>query len=187
MKTKYISLLLLLSIIVVSCKLEKEKEAGAASVEKEGVKNPTTGVGFKVTFNALVNKDDNFQLFYNEDGSESFTGEEMIQLPVKGSNEAQNIEFLLPDNATPYNFRFDIGSNKEMKEVKFNNFKIEYKGKTFVADAKQFFKYFYPNDQVVLDTINTVAKIQTKDDQAPDPIIGGTLHLRNELEKFYQK
>ncbi len=186
MKTKYISLALLF-FVLIGCKVDKENSNSDANSTEKTESSKATGAGFKVSFNALVDKDDAFQLFYNEDGTESFTGEQMVEFKLKGSNEPQNIEFLLPDDAMPLNFRFDIGSNKDLKEVKFNKFKMEYNGKVFECDAATFFKYFYPNDQVVLDTVNTVAKTVGKKDAPFDPIIGGTLHLRNELEKFYQK
>lgn len=186
MKTKYISLALLI-FVLVGCKVDKENSNPESNSTEKAVASKATGKGFKVSFNAIVAADDSFMLFYNEDGTENFTGDQMVEFKLKGSNEPQNIEFLLPDDAMPLNFRFDIGSNKELKEVKFNKFKMEYKGKMFESGATTFFKYFYPNDQVICDTLNSIAKINNKEGQPFDPIIGGTLYLQNELEKFYQK
>jgi len=184
MKTKYFSLVFLI-FVMASCKVDKENGSTDSTVKMED--SQTTGKGFKVIFNAVVSVDDSFMLFYNEDGTENFTGDQMVEFKIVGSKEPQNIEFVLPDNAMPLNFRFDIGSNKELKEVKFNKFKIEYNGKMFESGAPTFFKYFYPNDQVICDTLNSTAKINNKEGQPFDPIIGGTLYLQNELEKFYQK
>ena len=43
----------------------------------------------------------------------------MVETKIVGSNEFQNIQFILPDDAFPLNLRFDIGSNKDLKEVEF--------------------------------------------------------------------
>lgn len=185
MKTKFIPLLILLLTTFVSCKLENEK-ATDNNVENVDANKKSTGSGLKITFNAVVEKDDSFQIFFNEDGSEAFTGEQMVDIKIKGNKAPQDIEFLLPDEAYPLNLRFDIGSNKDLKEVKFNSFKVDYKGKSFGAEGGKFFKYFYPNEQVVCDTINSIAKTVGKEGKDYDPIIGGTLHLRNELQKFYK-
>lgn len=184
MKTRFIPLFILLLTVLMSCKLEKEN-AGTQDAEKANTSG-TTGAGFKITFNAVVDKDDSFQLFYNEDGSEGFTGDQMVELKITGKQEAQNLEFVLPDDAAPLNLRFDIGSNKELKEVKFTDFKMDYKGRKFSSEGGKFFKYFYPNEQVVCDTISGTAKNIGKEGQPFDPIIGGTLHLRNEMEKLYK-
>jgi len=181
MNRKIIPILVLLLAVVVSCKVDKAENGAKGPNTEESV---TTGAGFKISFNAVVEKDDSFQLFYNEDGTEAFDGDQMIELKLKGNAEPQNIEFVLPDAAKPLNLRFDIGSSRELKQVKFNNLSIDYKGKNFKAEGSNFFKYFYPNDQVVCDTVASVAKIITKPEQPYDPIIGGTLYLRTELEKL---
>ncbi|RZJ79285.1 MAG: hypothetical protein EOO20_26995 [Chryseobacterium sp.] len=182
MKTRFLTVLLLVSVLAVSCKIDKKDDTGTPN----GDSKENGSQGLKVTFNAVVDKDDNFQLFFNEDGTENFTGDQMIDLPIKGSTESQELVFVLPEDVAATNFRFDIGSNGTLKEVKFGDFKMEYNGKTFKADGKDFFKYFYPNDQVVLDTIAEVAKITPKADRPYDPIIGGTLHLQTELGNFYK-
>ena len=85
-----------------SCKDNKKEEV---KVDKN----------FKVAFNAIVTKDDNFQIYYNEDGSIAFEADKYIDVAVKGKNEPQEIVFDLPEDVIPQAFRFDIGSNKEQK------------------------------------------------------------------------
>jgi hypothetical protein len=186
MKTKFITLLVFLMSMMVSCKLENEKTTEQNNENADSTVK-TTGTGFKISFSAVVDKDDAFQIFYNEDGTEGFTGDQMVNLKIKGNPEEQTLEFVLPDDANPLNLRFDIGSNKELKQVKFNGFKMDFRGNTFSAQGSEFFKYFYPNDQVSCDTINSIAKNIGKEGKDYDPIIGGTLHLRNEIEKLYKK
>jgi hypothetical protein len=181
MKSKAIMLLVLLASTLVGCKDEK-------SVDSLQVVTPETDPNrFKITVNAVVSKNDDFQFFYNEDGSENYIGgDEMVNLSIKGNDKAQDLVFILPVDAKPMNLRFDLGANKDLKNVKFNSFLINYNGKTFKTDGAKFFKYFYPNGQVSCDTLNSTAKIIEKPNEAYDPIIGATPDLKKEIEKLYK-
>ncbi|MDO8317401.1 MAG: hypothetical protein Q7T12_07760, partial [Flavobacterium sp.] len=63
MKTKFIFLLLLSLSLFTSCKDNKQEKVETKEVEK---------ITMKISFNAIVKQDDEFQLFYTEDGSENF-------------------------------------------------------------------------------------------------------------------
>lgn len=177
MKTRFISALALLSILVIGCKDDKSADA---SKEVE-TKN------FKITVNAVVDKDDIFQIFYNEDGSESFDGKQIITLNVKGKPDAQDLVFIAPETDKPVTLRFDLGANKALTQVPFTNFKIEYQGKTFEAKGATIFKYFYPNGSVKCDTLSATAITKLADDGSYDPIIGATPALKAEIAKLYGK
>lgn len=177
------SLILSLSAILIlftSCKDDKK-------IKVDEVQAPTN-IPFTVTVNAIVEKDDVFQIFYNEDGGDDFPGEQAVTISVKGSVEPQDLVFILPSDAAPMSLRFDIGANKDLKQVLFKGFRINYLGDSFSADGAQFSKYFYPNAQVEFDTTNnSIAKIKTIEGQAYDPIIGATMELKAEIIKLYGK
>lgn len=177
MKAKFIVLIALFASVFVGCKDEK---SGATVTEEK----PKTENGFNITFNAIVEKDDEFKLFYNEDSSENYDGDQMVTLKITGKPEAQDLSFSLPENIQPMNLRFDIGGNKELKKVEFNSFKIKHNEKTFSAEKANFFKYFYPNAQVEVDSITAVAKIIAKPSDVYNPIIGGTGTLIAEIVKL---
>lgn len=181
MKTKFIMFIVLFTSVFVGCKDDKSVD------DLEVKKSEVATSGFKITINAIVNQDDSFQIFFNEDGSESYDGTQMIDIPVKGKAEAQDLVFSLPEDAKPMNLRFDIGSNSAQKSVKFNSLKIDFNGKSFTTDGAKFFKYFYPNGQVECDTINATAKIVEKPNEIYDPIIGATPDLKKEIENLYKK
>jgi hypothetical protein len=174
------SIILSLSLILVlsSCKGDKKEE-----LEAQVPKN----IPFTITVSAIVEKDDVFQIFYNEDGTEAFPADQAITISVIGKKEPQDLVFTLPPDATPLSLRFDIGANKELKQVAFKGFRINYLDNSFSANAAQFFKYFYPNGQVELDTVNTIAKINIVEGQLYDPIIGATMDLKSEILKLYNK
>lgn len=168
---------LLFSVFFTSCKGDKTTETVVLQESKT----------FTVTFNAIVEKDDTFQVFYNEDGGDAFSPEDAITINIYGSPQPQDIVFELPKEAMPMSLRFDIGANKELKQVPFNSFKIEYLDKKIEGSKVNFFKYFYPNTQVEIDTVNTTAKIKLLEGEAYDPILGSTLDLKKQIEALYAK
>jgi hypothetical protein len=173
------SIILSLSVALLlfsSCKGDKNNQ-----VEVQTPKN----IPFTITVSAIVEKDDVFQIFYNEDGAESFPAEQAITISVTGKKEPQDIVFTLPPDAAPMSLRFDIGANKNLKQVVFKGFRLNYLDNSFSADGAQFFKYFYPNGQVEFDTVNTIAKINIIEGQPYDPILGATMDLKSEILKLY--
>ena len=168
---------LLLGTLFVSCKNDKPAEEIVKPESKT----------FTVTFNAVVEKDDTFQVFYNEDGGDVFAPEDAVTINITGKKDPQNIVFELPKEIMPMALRFDIGANKELKQVSFNSFKIEYLDKKIEASKGEFFKYFYPNTQVEIDSINAVAKMIDLKDGGYDPILGSRVELKQQIEGLYAK
>lgn len=176
MKKIFLSVILF-SILFVSCKDDKETKTEV----KETLKS------FTVTVNAIVAKDDVFQIFYNEDGADNFAPEDAVTINVKANSKPQDLVFELPKDVMPMSLRFDIGANKELKQVSFNNFKIEYLDKKFEASKEEFFKYFYPNTQVEIDSLNAIAKMIDLKDGGYDPILGSRVELKKQIETLYAK
>lgn len=177
MKSLFMSSLAL-CLLLVSCKDEKKvEEANAPAVE--------VTKSFKVTVNAIVEQNDIFQIFYNEDGSDAFTPEQSIAINIAGKPEAQDLVFELPEDAMPAALRFDIGANVDLKKVTFKSFKIQYLDKTINADVTTFFKYFYPNPQVEIDKATGVVTMKAPEGETYDPILGSTPELKKELGSLY--
>jgi hypothetical protein len=170
---------LLLSVLFTSCKGDKAVEADTVVNEKTSP--------FTITVNAVVDKDSEFQIYYNEDGSESYPSEQYVNVAIKGSQEAQDLVFKLPNDVSPMNLRFDLGSTNELKEVKFNFINIDFNGKNINLSKELIFRNFYPNTQVEFDTLNTVAKIKVKEGEVYDPIVGATSELKKQIESLYIK
>ncbi|MBE9575755.1 hypothetical protein [Flavobacterium proteolyticum] len=170
---------LLLSVLFTSCKDDKAVDTNETAKAESKT--------FTVTFNAVVEKDDTFQVFYNEDGGDNFAPEDAVTINIKGSTQPQDLVFELPKEAMPMSLRFDIGANKELKQVPFKSFKIEYLDKKIEGTTADFFKYFYPNTQVEIDTVNTTAKIKLLEGEPYDPILGSTVDLKKQIETLYAK
>jgi hypothetical protein len=176
MKTKFTLVLLLSLSFFTSCKNDEKK---IDEVKKEDSKNVIT-----ISFNAVVKKDDGFQIFYTEDGSENFTGDQSVLVAVKGSEQPQDIVFELPQNVFPKMIRFDLGGNKNQDEVAFNNFRINYLDKNFTAKGNQLSNYFYENKQILVNKEKGTAKPVPTEGQEYDPIFMATQALKDELAKI---
>lgn len=155
MKANKILVGLLLSLALVSCKNETKKDdASEVATEQSEVKQDV----FTITLNAIVKKDDSFQVYYKEvqDDQIPFEEKNSMYVDVKGSDQAQDIVFNLPPDVLPNQIRLDYGINKEQPTIKINSLNFKYLGKTVDLNGKDFFKHFiFNNSTVKVDTINS--------------------------------
>ncbi len=128
---------------------------------------------FTVSFDLIVEKDDNMQIYYTVDGIENFNENESVWFPVVGSKEVQKVQFKLPEGIIPTAVRVDFGhgknelqSNVELKSfrMKFNDNVKEVKG----AEIFNYFVAFEPYTEVIAGTTTLKRK---KKDQDVGPIL----------------
>lgn len=179
MKNKLIIGILLVSSAFVSCKNEK-----ADAKDSKEIAKIEEDKSFNVIFDMIVEKDDNFQIYYNEDGSEVFPADKYVDVAVKGKPGPQEIVFKLPEDAFPESLRFDIGGNKEQSEMKILNFKMKYYDKTFEAKDTLFIYYFGYNDQIDYIRDKAIAKAKPIANQIYDPIFIAKPSLKDQLKKM---
>lgn len=127
MKTNRILISLLLILTLSSCKNDSKNDTDSSTENTVQSKNI-----FTITINAIVKKDDSFQVYYKEqDDQKPFEEKNSVYAVFKGSESPQDIVFNLPEDVVPNFIRFDYGINKEQSEIIVNNIKISYLGKTF--------------------------------------------------------
>ena len=177
MKNKLLLLLVLFNLIVISCKKETKNEATQTPKIEENK-------SFNVTMNLVVTVDDNFQIYYIEDDSNIFTPDKYIDVSIKGKNTPQEINFKLPEDVVPTNLRFDLGTNKQQKEVKIIDFKLKYYDKSFVSKDTMFVYYFWNNDQIIYDRKKATATPKISTNGNYDPIFVATDMLKKEILKL---
>lgn len=179
MKLKNFLVSLLVTVTLFSCKNEEKKEADQVAIDKPVLDKNI----FTVTLTAVVKKDDAFQLFFkNENNELPFDEKKSIFTEFKGSNQAQDIVFRLPEDEVPTFLRLDFGVNKNQSEVQVEKFKIEYLGKKFEIAGKDFATYFYGNELTKIDaTTGTVTPITSKEGNY-DPICASAEGLRKQIE-----
>jgi len=123
MKFKSLFFLFLSVIVATGCKKESDN-----TTKEEGVKPATEEVvanTFKFTVNAVVKKDDDFCLLFTEDGSLNFN-DKAVWKGVKGSENEQAIEFVLPNEAFPTQLRLDLGMGSDQDDITIKSIKMEY-------------------------------------------------------------
>ena len=140
MRTKFFIAAVLLAGIFTSCKNEKSVDS------LDVVKSEVVDNNFQVTLDVIVKKNDDFALFYSEDGTSNFTLAP-VWMGVKGSENVQKVVFALPENTIPTHLRIDFGINKDQEPMTIINYKMTYAGKTFETPGASFFKYFRPNEE----------------------------------------
>lgn len=177
--------ILLSGLIMMSLFACDKKEPSKTEVTENKVQDDKEI--FKVTLNAVVTKDDTFQLFYMEDDSKPYDEKKSMYVEVKGSDAPQDIVFNLPKDELPYFLRLDFGLNKQQSEITVKNFKIDYFGKTFEVKDKMFFNYFVINEETMKkDTVkSTLTPLKLKDG-GYDPMSYSELGLQQEIKKLVQ-
>lgn len=154
MKLKYIILVLLVSLSSVNCKNDK------ADTEKQQAETPKNV--FKVAVKILVKKTSNFCLLYTEDGSINF--KEGVWQEVKGSPNEQTVEFNLPEDVFPSQFRLDLGQNPEQEDIVLKTVIFDYLGNTRVLEGPQIGVFFRPDtSKCTYDASTGVIKSILKD------------------------
>ena len=177
MKTKFIVLLSIVSVLI-GCNKDKSEPAQPEAPKEE--------MGFKFSVNVVAKKDDTFSLFYTEDGTTNFT--EPIWLAVKGSDSAQDVVFTLPEDAVPTQFRLDMGMSKDQEPMIINGFKMSYRGKTFEVPGSDFYIYFDADkSKTIYDREKQTVTAVVKDGQRQYPsFYPNTAPLGEAIKKVMQ-
>jgi hypothetical protein len=168
----------LLAMTVLSCK--KESPVDKAPVTTTPINN------VEVTMDVEVEKDDNFQLYYAEDGTLNFKGD-VLTAPVKGQKASQKITFILPDDAKPNNFRIDVGDNINQGKMKINSFMFRFHDKKFKISGQAFFQYFSLNGNLIVDAEKATMTPAPKDGSSYDPMFYPAVALTDTLTKIVKK
>ncbi len=155
MKTKIFATVAIVALALVSCKKDGKSGSDAANTPAvEEVKN------FRVELDVTAEKDDDFALYYTEDKTINFKGEQAVWSGIKGMKD-NKVTLNLGEEIVPTNVRLDFGIKKgeAQGDVTLSRVKMTYYAKSFEFKGSDFFKYFIENK----DT-------QTKIDQAAGTI-----------------
>ena len=180
MKTRIILLAIVVCNFLSSCKGDKTDEAVAEVAPKNQ---------FKITLNAIVKKDDNFQLFFNETTFDKpFKEENAIWVEVKGNEAAQDIVFTLPEDRIPNYLRLDIGTNDKQEVMTINSMKIEYLKKQHNLKGGVIFDNFTIADCIEIKEKNTGTLITKKNKSGIyDPILYSGEILKPEFQNLIKQ
>jgi len=164
MKTNIFVAAVVLAFTFTSCKKEESTASdNAAAPAVEEVKN------FRVELNVRAEKDDDFALYYTEDKTINFTGEQAVWSGIK-SNQNSTVILNLSEEVVPTNIRLDFGIKKgaDQGDVTLSDVKISYYSKSFGFKGADFFKYFIENKDIktkIDPTAGTITFLKNPDNQ----------------------
>lgn len=158
MKTNFFIVVAVFSIVFSSCKKEANNPTQESTAKVEEKQN------FSVAVEVVTDKNDDFPLYYTEDGTIKFDGEHAVWAGVKGQPAAQTVELNLSEEIIPTHVRLDFGIKKgeDQGDVTLKKFKMSYYGKSFEINGSDFLKYFIKNDsvQTVIDEVKGTITIK---------------------------
>jgi len=176
------SIFLTLSVLVftmISCKNDNSSDS---QKETAVVNKP-----FTVTVNLVAEQDDTFQVYFNEDGKEAYEPANAVTISFTGSKNAQDVLFPFSNEVSPMALRLDIGANQELKKVKINSIKIEFRDKIIDIKGADLSKFFVANPQVKFDSSTSTANIEVEDGVFYDPFFLPSPELLKQIETLYAK
>ncbi len=149
MKTRIILSILFVATVFTGCKNDKSVDS------LEVVKPEVVDNSFKVALRVIVKKDDDFALYFTEDGSTNFYSVKPMWQGVKGSENEQEVVYTLPEDVYPTQIRFDLGLKKDQEDITVKGVKMTYQGKTFEAYGPKFWLFFRDDLNQCKADINT--------------------------------
>ena len=165
MKTKIIVLFSLSLLLFTSCKKENSIDDLKVVETKKADSN-----SFKVTLDFVAQKDDDFALYYSVDGTINFIGTSPVWQGFKGSNNQQQLTFIVPDEIIPTQIRLDFGMKQDQQDIVLKSLKLEYNGKVFLVEGSNIFKYLMADPNQCTADINTATiKALVKDGKRLTP------------------
>lgn len=179
MKLKLFTGLILALILASSCKIDKEKEVQVDSSKKEQLKDSKV----KIIIEAIVPKDDVFQIYYTEDGTPNCSEEKSVKTEIKGSESSQKIVFNIPEEVAMTYLRIDPGENPDQGTMKIIKFTYEYFDKKFEIIGSDFFNNFSPTEHLQVDFNSATLKTTGKGENY-DPVLYAQPPFAPELEKI---
>lgn len=170
------SLFVIAAISLVSCKNSEEKKP-ESEAQKEN---------FNVQITASASKKDDFALYYAEDNTVNFKGENAIWTGIKGGNIEETLKLELSEEKIPTHIRLDFGLNKDQDSVVIKKIKVSYYGNSYEFIGADFFKYFIDDKQfnTVVDTKLGTLTILKKDGVYKTPFFYPTQLTNDNIKKI---
>lgn len=179
MKTKSILVVLFSAVLFLSCKNDKTEST------KDEASKEVAESGFKVTLNVIVKQDDDFSLFFTEDGSIDFKGTP-IWIGVKGSPNVQQVVYTLPSEVFPTELRLDFGMKENQEDIVLQSVVLEYKANKKEISGAALSNFFRADEnKCTFDATTGVIKAIIKDGVRQHPsLYPQEANLKPEIEKL---
>lgn len=140
-KVVVLSLLVVSFLSLESCKKDKDSKSEDVETIEEVKQN------FSVKISASAAKKDDFAVYFTEDNTVDFKGENALWGGIQGGNLEEVLDFELAEDKYPTNIRLDFGLNKEQDSVVVKSVELKYASNSFIIRGSDFFTYFIKDDQ----------------------------------------
>lgn len=174
MKKYFVTLIVLFTLS--SCK--NNEAVKVEKVEEEVQK------GFVIKLNAIVKKDDSFQVYYRTKSQPTFEEANSLYNEFKGNDKPQDITFILPEGVIPDFIRLDFGVNKEQEPIKVNSLSLSYFGKSFEIQGANFFNYLLVEEKTMSYDKASATLTPIKNGEVYDPVTSSEMKLFEEIQKI---
>jgi hypothetical protein len=142
-KIVFLSLMVLTFLSLTSCKKTEESKPETIETKKDCKQN------FNVQIQASSSKKDDFALYFTEDNTINFTGENAVWCGIKGGNIEETVNFELTEDRVPTHIRLDFGLKSDQDSVVVKNIKVNYFENNFSFSGSEFFRYFNDDKQFI--------------------------------------
>ena len=140
---------------------------------------------FTLTFNAIIEKDDTFTLFYLSENRQQISKQYSISKLIEGGKDYQTLSFKLKEDALPTRLILKFLNQEGSQNIIIDNVKIEYAGKAIDIAKENFFDFFDPNKYISYDNQSfTATAAKTEDLYAPAFISRKVLEAKMDMELF---
>jgi len=152
------------------------------------VKQKGINTNFKITLNVIVIKDDNFCLFYTQDGTTDFSKTPPLWIGVKGKETEQKVIYILPKKVLPTQLRLDFGLAKNQENIILKSVIIENNGKKRAINGSELAGFFIADvKKCTFNASNGVIRAVIKEGVRQFPsLYPQEESLKAELEKLAQ-
>lgn len=116
-------------------------------VQQEGA---MAGIG--VYLNAVVPRDDVFEVYYFQQGQDGFSPGDYVSKGIEGKPTPQDIFFELPEGVYPERLRLDFGKKEDQGPMKLISIGLFYNQKEYVFTKSEIIKGFKPSKFMDLNT-----------------------------------
>lgn len=167
---KKVALLLIAGFIFFSCGREKKEPTAVVELKDK----------FAISIEATYPQNDSIVLVYKKSGFWDY--DHPISLNVKGQESSQRLTFDIPEGDYVENLQLTISTNKEQKEIKYQDVSVLYNGKLFFDGSNlKHVNFFNANSGLKWNDINKSLELNFNGEYPPG--FSGNEQFEAELTK----
>ena len=128
---------------------------------------------------------DEFQLFYLDQKTDTFSDNQRLRIPVSLSDSFQEILFQVPIDYYPPRFRIDLGEHRQTCFLEVDTIEIKFRHKKIIIPPRAIQRYFDSNIYLELED-SIIRRFPVKGRYDPilysSPLLEKEMYLRFQLE-----